>query len=494
MEVMLPGFIVLKYLSRPEYMSYSRGGSSDDGYVRMSETYPESPYARFAVEVSKVNRAGSLVHIRSFQRNRYLERTPNNPSITGISDGGLNWITATAEKPEEDRSKESCTLFRFTRVDNNTFRILHVQSNCELSLWRPASGNSLVRADASINTATATGDVFEIIDWNSLMILPKYVAFRGQNGNYLRVTTIQGQGQVPYLQFSATDRGDANASFEIIYTGNPDGSIRIKSLSTNRFWQRSRAADWILADSNDTTNNNRDTLFRAVKVNHDTIALRSMGNSRFCKSFTARESTGVIHCLNTATDTVDEFARLKVEEAVLNRQYSNIRYDFANARVYNDEILVVTRNSASNHTQEDSSLEVGFTYTEEQTSTWNNSHSLTLSLLSSVSFGKPLIIAGTIELSHEIQRITEWGKTHSTSLDLTTTKTVDVPPMTRVTVDVVATNGLCDVPFSYTQIDTLYNGTRVTTPVVGGMYTGSNYFNLDFVTREDPLTAPSSEI
>jgi hypothetical protein len=38
---------------------------------------------------------------------------------------------------------------------------------------------------------------------------------------------------------------------------------------------------------------------------------------------------------------------------------------------------------------------------------------------------------------------------------------VDVPPMKKITVKATATNGVCEVPFSYKQKDVLTNGQEV---------------------------------
>ncbi|KAK8477553.1 hypothetical protein V6N11_007386, partial [Hibiscus sabdariffa] len=81
----------------------------------------------------------------------------------------------------------------------------------------------------------------------------------------------------------------------------------------------------------------------------------------------------------------------------------------------------------------------------------------------------------------------EWGESNTSSNLVEVTHTVTVPPMTKVTVNLIATKGYCDVPFTYSQTDTLYNGTTVTSEVEGGSYTGSNYYNIDFQTEEEGL-------
>ncbi|XVF06327.1 hypothetical protein REPUB_Repub06bG0037900 [Reevesia pubescens] len=476
LKLALPRFIVLKSNDKTDYMGYIHENGSSDGYVKFMETQPVSPYAKFAVETSDID---GLVHIRSCQTNKYLVRT-KNLSITG-NIAQQYWITATADKQETDQSKESCTLFKPISVDlaNNTVRITHVQSGCYLCLWRFSNPtfNRCVLANYKSYDGNSC-DIFKIIDWESLLILPRYVMFRGDNDNYLCLRQIQN---LPYLQFGTTDSGDADVACEIFYTD--DGNIRIKTLSNNKFWRRS--PNWIWADSSDTSSNNKDTLFRPVKVDDETIALLNLGNNRFCKRLTTEGKT---NCLNAATPSVTKEARLKVEEAIMTREYYNLKYNLDNGRVYNEQVLIVSRNSDSNYTQQSSTLDVKLTYTDTKTSTWRNNLSLKLGAKVIVDFGFPLIFEGKLEFSSEFQEAYEWGETTTKTMVQEVVNKVTVPPMTKVTVDLIVTNGLCDVPFTYTQRDTLYDGTVVTTEVLGGIYTGSNYYNFDFQTKEETIT------
>ncbi|CAB4311843.1 unnamed protein product [Prunus armeniaca] len=101
-------------------------------------------------------------------------------------------------------------------------------------------------------------DVYTVIDWEALVILPKHIAFKGDNGNYLSAQSMDGH---PYLQFSATDPTDPKVENEVFIAG--DQSVRIKSTHTQNFRRRNTSPDnsinnWISADSNDTANKNSD--------------------------------------------------------------------------------------------------------------------------------------------------------------------------------------------------------------------------------------------
>ncbi|KAM7519468.1 hypothetical protein LguiB_018430 [Lonicera macranthoides] len=69
----------------------------------------------YKIEKAKTGRG--LVHIKCWYNNKYLVRwSPNH-----------YWIAATADKPEEDKCKWSCTLFEILPIDGQTIRFRHVQ-------------------------------------------------------------------------------------------------------------------------------------------------------------------------------------------------------------------------------------------------------------------------------------------------------------------------------------------------------------------------------
>ncbi|PPS03488.1 hypothetical protein GOBAR_AA17188 [Gossypium barbadense] len=408
-------------IGSPVTVVYSRlntvHGDYKDGYLKFSETRVASPYAKFEVEIAQRGGIDGLVHIRSSQNNKYL-----------VSDETR--ITATAKKPEEDRSKKSCTLFKLISVDDaaNEVQIVHVQSR--KYLWETMASISCLRQ-------------------------------------------IEGH---PYLQFSSGDIGDAGVTMEVFM--NNDGSIRIKPAGSNKFWRRS--PNWIWADSDDTTSNNKDTLFRPFKVNDQTIALRNMGNNNYCKSLSKEGKT---NCLNADVSSITKEVQLLVEVPVLERKIYNIKYDLDNCRIYDESKLVIAMNSASNYTRKSESLDLKLSYTDTHTRTWKANVSLKVGTKATMKFGLSKIFEGSIELSGEIQTGFEWQDTKTVTSVMDVVHKVVVPPMTKVAVNLTAINGTCDVPFTYMQKDTLYNGNVVISEVQGGTYTGSNYYSLNFQTK-----------
>ncbi|XP_022723817.1 uncharacterized protein LOC111280668 [Durio zibethinus] len=458
MALALPRFIVLRSDEKNEYLGFIHENGKSDGYLEFSETQAVSPYAKFEVEMAAGSGKDGLVHIRSCQNNKYWVRTKNLSATEKPGEG--YWITATASKPEETnpRSRAHCS---------------------SLHLWNPVPGDRCVLANYKDFDGNSC-DIFTIIDWESLLILPKYVAFKGNNGQYLCLRRIEKH---PYLKFATDDIGDSTVPCEIFATH--DGNIRIKPTCSEKFWRRS--PNWIWADSNDdatTVNIPVDTLLRPVKVDNRTIALTNLANNNFCKSLTTEGKT---NCLNAAVPSVARDARLTVEEPVMTRQIHNVKYKLDYSRVYDERIIVAAKNGASNYSQQSSTLDVKLSYTDTKTSTWKTNFSLKLGAKATFDVNLPLISEGKIELSGEVQSGIEWGETKTITTVVEVVHKVVVPPMTKATVDLIATNGKCDVPFSFTQRDSLYNGTTVTTQVQGGTYTGSNYYNISFETKEEKL-------
>ncbi|KAK8585514.1 hypothetical protein V6N13_050493 [Hibiscus sabdariffa] len=382
-KIAFPQLIVVQPIDKLDYLSYIRGGGRDtDGYLRFSEGRVDNPFAKFEVEFFN----NDLVHVRSCQNNKYWERT-KNLSLTG-STSTQYWITATADKKEEDQSKESCTLFKIVFVNVNSeekrVRFMHVQSGCYLRLWK-WNNQTYTRCVLANHKDydSQSADVFTIIDWSSLLILPRYVAFKGDIG---RLTT-----------------------------------------------------------------------------------------------------DGKTNCLNAGVSTLTRDAQLRVAEAVLTREIYGVLYDFENARVYNETVLSLDERTSTNHTQQSSTLDVTLSYSDTKTSSWNTMFSLKLGVTSTMEFKLPLIFEGKIEMSGEFQSEVEWGKTTVMTTLVEAVHEITVPPRTEATVTVFATKGMCDVPFTYLQRDTLLDGRTVISEVQGGIFTGSNYYNIDFVIRENKL-------
>ncbi|KAK8571613.1 hypothetical protein V6N13_047278 [Hibiscus sabdariffa] len=87
----------------------------------------------------------------------------------------------------------------------------------------------------------------------------------------------------------------------------------------------------------------------------------------------------------------------------------------------------------------------------------------------------------------KFKKLPSGGDTKTSTTVVEVVHKVVVPAMTKVTVNLVATKGTCDVAFTYMQRDTLYDSSLVTSEIEGNMYTGSNYYNIDFVSREEKL-------
>ncbi|KAA8544866.1 hypothetical protein F0562_019739 [Nyssa sinensis] len=484
----LPRFVVLKSIYNRKYLHYVKEDVQMHGFLQFSGDEVVSPYAKYEVEMAKSGRG--LVNIRCCYNNKYWVRWSQKD----------NWIVAEADEPQEDISKWSCTLFDPIYVDamedRRCVRFRHVQLDHYTCLWRTGGVYDSCLFAGSNAPDGDQCDVCAITDWESLLILPKHVAFKGDNGKYLSTRMIHRYRYLQfasndigyrYLQFASDDIGDPTVGNEVFTTR--DGSVRIKSNHFGKFWRASPS--WILADSDDTSSNNSDTLFWPIKVDNRVVALRNLGNNNFCKRLSTE---GKKNCLNAAISTISKEARLEVVELVLSRAIYNVNYRLRDARIYSQSVLTMANGTAINRSKEPSTVEVKLQYTQSRSKTWNTSVSLKLGIKTSIQTGVPLIAEGKIEIEGEFTGEYQWGQTDESSTGIETVYTVTVPPMTMVKVSLLATKGSCDVPFSYSQRDTLTNGDQITSTMDDGVYTGINCFNFKYENKPFKLEYPDESL
>lgn len=307
--------------------------------------------------------------------------------------------------------------------------------------------------------------------------LPRYLAFKGDNGKYLAARVVQ---RYNYLEFSSSDIGDPNIVHTIVTNG--DGTIRIKSNHFGKFWRRS--PNWIWADSDDTTCQNRDTLFKVIKLGNNSIALQNLGNNYFCKRLTTEGKTS---CLNAGVRSITTEAKLQLEEPVLSREIYDVDFDLSKSRVYGKKVRCMAIATAVNGCNSSNTARLTLSYTETETRAWNSSVTWKLGIKTTIDTGVPLIVDGKVEIQTEYSQSYSWGSSIQTTATQAIAYEVTVPPKTKVTVSVIATQGTCNVPFSYKQTDLLTSGVEETYHLKDGVYTGINCYDVKYETKEENI-------
>ncbi|XP_055961033.1 uncharacterized protein LOC130015274 [Mercurialis annua] len=478
MASLIPRFVVLRS-NGDKYLRYTKEGTNST-FIRCDGYNIGDPLSKFRVERASINR--DLVNIRCCYNNKYLARARF----------GTSYMAAASDTVEEDQSKWSCTLFRPMLADNMTFRFQYVQNGrnlCNMQLGAGVDNDLFVAAQWSAFDQGGW-DLFTVINWESLVILPKYIVFKGDNGKYLQY---RGEGRNEHMEFRCDDAGAIKVSNETVV--NSDGSISFKLEQNNNFWEET--PNWIFPTA--VTPNAR-TSFSPVKLapvggKDNIIALRSLHNNRFCRR--TSDNLGTDDCLAAPSwaTTIDRQANLQVEEPILSRDVYDVIFRLGDLRVYDEQILILATDEISNRTDteiEDS--ELGLEYEDTQTSSFINSQSVTTSTEMRFEANIPLLgrfFSAGISSSYSVEygNTYTWGEEKSKTSQLSANISVVVPPRTKVTVNLVATKGFCDVPFSYAQRDTLTNGHQFTYIKDDGVYNGSNYFGFNFVVKEEALPA-----
>ncbi|XP_028095864.1 uncharacterized protein LOC114295751 [Camellia sinensis] len=354
----------------------------------------------------------------------------------------INWEMLSLVQPKSNAfTRETIALPRFVAIKSNYngkyLRYIHedglehafVQFSGE-EFVSPYTKYEVVMAKTNGNSMLDPDrrDLYTIIDWESLFILPKCVAFKDDSTS------------------SSSSNNNNNSSSSSVLT-----RIFIGRSEKGRNQKQKQ----------ENNSPKSDMLFWPTKVGNNVAALRNLE----------------VH--------------LEVDETVTSRKIYNVNFRLRDARIYNRSILTLATEDAINRTQEPKTVDVKLSYSESKTRAWNSSISLKLlGVKTTIQSTVPLIIAeGKIELSGEFSGDYQWGQTESLTTDKENLYKFSVPPMTMVRVNLIATKASCDIPFSYEQLDTttLTDRQQNTETIDDGIYTGSNYIDFKYETEQEKL-------
>ncbi|KAK9079018.1 hypothetical protein SSX86_000687 [Deinandra increscens subsp. villosa] len=468
----LPDFFVLQAEGGGPFL---RVVDQASGLMKFDETDVWSPRAKFAIERSKTQDLLHMnyVHIRSCFNNKYWK-------VKWVAARGQpDMIYASADEPNEEEKSKECTGFRPLSSDIPVrlpgFRL------CWISQYFYLEKNA---DNGNLCLSQSAGHTFPTIDWRTLLVLPSQVSFRlqvvgpdakdyGNGGKYLCSSRVDGE---PCLRFEpGVDPADTMAAYELIPTA--DGNYSIKDLTFGKFWRVTNFNIVADAEERDLVHDNN-TKFSPVKVSENAIALRSVGGNSFVGP--AYPSPAERLCVGYPTVTTK--TRLIVEERVLKKEIANVTYRLSESKIYNEEVQEASHSFATNNSPDkETTVTLTYSLTDSKSNNWSNSESLTLG--TKVEFKTaaiPIIAKNKVELSADFTYTHDFGSTETVETKREGSYTVVVPPLTTMKLSLMFTKALCDVPYSYTQSDSLYDGTLVSVEKDDGIYNGIMSFDFYF--------------
>jgi hypothetical protein len=314
---------------------------------------------------------------------------------------------------------------------------------------------------------------FSVIDLEGQMLLPKHVCFKGDNGKYLMAL---GNS----LLFSSDDIGDPLVR-NIIET-NSDGTIRIQFCEYRTFWMRGISGNAIEIYAGSVDRVNADSMFRALLLERGgKCALQNLGNNNFCN----RDLTNSLIC--AAVQTITREAQLELHETVLSRRIYSVEYHLDDVNISGlkpRDYFIKTIDNTTDRPQK-SKIAIGYDVTTE--TRWDSSVSLKLGVTTTIKAGVPLLTEASVEISYEFSGSYSWGETKSETKKYSSEEEVEVAAHTELTLRVVATEGTCDIPFTYTQEDILTTGETIVTNLGDGIYRGVNSYGFKTVISEKKI-------
>jgi len=177
-----------------------------------------------------------------------------------------------------------------------------------------------------------------------------------------------------------------------------------------------------------------------------------------------------------------------VEEAVLSRRIFDVIYNTQDAKIHDRKVITLaSTTTAVNRSSLIDEETVTLTYTVAKERKWDSSVTMKLGVKTSFEAGVPEVASTKIEMESESSESFTWGKSMEIKMEHSKQYSVKVSPGTRGVVSVVATQGVCDVRFSYSQEDTLCTGEKVTTRFEDGIYHGVNCYDVTIEHTEEKV-------
>ncbi|KAM3196979.1 hypothetical protein ACQJBY_072581 [Aegilops geniculata] len=418
--VHLPCCFALKSTRHESYLRYVHEDRDETNYgqLQLNGEDAVNPFTRFDSEPSLLHQG--LVHIRCRYNRKYW--VPRQR-------GGGWWIVADAHEPEEDLDSPNCTLIKpiVSVTDANddatsegvnvmTVRFVHAGHGKEDTRMTTFSMDCCMRVAAG--EPDDGGDAFTVLNLGSSpRRLPRFVVFKGHNGLYLRAVTIQGRN---HLQFSARDPGDPRAVHQVSYSNG--AFFVVRNIHLQMVWNRETGA-WILASrSHPIPVAPSSSWFAALDVkDYFAISPYAKGGDTGRSLLFLKSSTrdGVTNCLDgrRRNMSITAEARIKVEEAVLDREIFNVEYRLSEARIYDTSILTMATTAALNYTSRENTKTLILAYEESEMSTWDATLELKLGVKTRIRAGFPKLgLGGEVNVSADFFGDYNWGETRMLTL------------------------------------------------------------------------------
>ncbi|KAK9950586.1 hypothetical protein M0R45_006070 [Rubus argutus] len=199
--------------------------------------------AKFEMVPSKSGK--ELVHLRCCYNNKYLVRP-----TAGLSSMS-RWIVAAADKPEEDKFKITCTLFKLepVNIEGLEFRFFHIQLENHACLWTCANP-AHIRYFGGLHAGSDAPDkdVFNVLHsvaWESLVrkinkeVMPRFVMLKSMsNSKYLNLTKSDPPLPAEVLKFDGEEVASPMVKFEVEMAKIGNRFVHIRCCYNNKYLVR----------------------------------------------------------------------------------------------------------------------------------------------------------------------------------------------------------------------------------------------------------------
>ncbi|EJF66437.1 hypothetical protein DICSQDRAFT_158296 [Dichomitus squalens LYAD-421 SS1] len=323
-------------------------------------------------------------------------------------------------------------------------------------------------------------------------ILPEYVYFKNPDGKYLKhlPNNIGWYG----LKWEPT-KPDLDTRFKIVQIPDHPGKFYVTGPAEDYYttvYNHKNSGSTKLYDTDQSKLPSNapspypDALWRIVSLGGDdiylirnatydrpTVFLSNNDNQRY--KLWDHNNDSWLDVVRTTTYANDS-NKIKVERAALKTEVYDVKYNVEDADLVELQPTIAIEKVLENNTGSEGSQSVAYTYTKSDEGTWNNVAGIELGQSFEFDAKVPFVAKGKLEISFTESYQHEWGGSTIKSTSVTTTTNITVPAHTKVKLTVLIYKTQLNIPFTYTERVTLYDGSVITTKNKEGIY-----YNVQFI-------------
>jgi hypothetical protein len=237
------------------------------------------------------------------------------------------------------------------------------------------------------------------------------------------------------------------------------------------------AVEGVLCTESRDQANYFDNSFQVIWFPLNKIVLKNVRSGKFVSRYYVYGR----QYLNVSKSSIDDFCYFTVEEPVLKKTISDIKYDLGHSKIEDSVPIIFTQTIKGDEGLEVES-QVTYSYKKIKIGTWNNTAGIEVGVKTEFKCGVPCLAEGKIGVDVTVSGSHEWGGSEGVEEEVSSSAKVISKSKKPIKATVTIKRAKITVPFTYTLKKMYLGGEESTEYEQQGVYENVECLTTDIVT------------